>query len=66
MAQLGSADEEKRAVQSLVGSDGTTLVRVGNATNGAVYTIALANNECVRARDASMEWNGNGACCLCL
>lgn len=59
MVQLGSADEEKRAVQSFGGSGGATLVRVGNATNGAVYAIALANNECVRARDASMEWNGN-------
>lgn len=55
MAQFGSADEQKRAVQSLGG--GATLVRVGNATNGAVYAIALANNECVRARDAWMGWS---------
>lgn len=48
MAQpLGTDDEEKRAVPTRDGD--STLVHVGNATNGAVYSVALASNEWVFA-----------------
>uniref|UniRef100_K3WGA8 Uncharacterized protein n=1 Tax=Globisporangium ultimum (strain ATCC 200006 / CBS 805.95 / DAOM BR144) TaxID=431595 RepID=K3WGA8_GLOUD len=53
MPQFDGEDEEKRAAPHLygsgsaVGGTSATLVRVGNATNGAVYSVALASNELV-------------------
>lgn len=52
MPQFGGEDEETKSAAPAHYSTsghgtGAALVRVGNATNGAVYTVALASNEYV-------------------